>query len=193
MNYLSVAKEYKIPYSKTVSPKNNCNWDGKKMNIKGLKQHSICHEISHWILAPKSRRLIPEYGLGSGPNSNQSTYIKALNAIGKVDYRMEYSKSMREEIETCVLEFCITAFCGKNLLWSMKDRNFIITDLYKHKTNLVWESPNIADDFVEIINQLKAKRIINKDWIPVKLVKYSDEDSLKRMIKFKKFVSSLNG
>lgn len=45
MNYLSVAKEYKIPYSNGVSPEKNCNWDGHKMNIKGLKQHSICHEI----------------------------------------------------------------------------------------------------------------------------------------------------
>jgi hypothetical protein len=44
------------------------NWDGVALD-GGAEAYVILHELAHYVLAPPDRRILPDFGLGPGPDT----------------------------------------------------------------------------------------------------------------------------
>lgn len=67
---LSLANKLGIPVS-TRNPQDSYSWDGKTMAVNDWKIpiSNVLHDIAHWLVSTPERRLIPDFGLGTGPDS----------------------------------------------------------------------------------------------------------------------------
>lgn len=46
------------------------SWDGRSLRTRS-EPCVVFHEIAHWLLAPPSRRALPDFGLGAGPETGR--------------------------------------------------------------------------------------------------------------------------
>jgi len=160
-------------------------WDGEFLNTKKLKEQEIMHEIGHNIVA--KRKYLPDYGLGSALQSNHSIYNELLEEksglnIGR--HRIE-DHNVIEELYACILEFCFSAFNKQDFKKLMEERYFI-----RRSNDTYTFEENSKPDFRKDIRSLIKRNIISKDWIPTKLLPYTKPIHIKRMNKFKEFITS---
>lgn len=68
---LAVVDHVGMPY--VVKNPDPFMWDGKRAYLsRKIKAGTVCHEIAHWLLAPKWRCTKPDFGLGDGPDTRMS-------------------------------------------------------------------------------------------------------------------------
>jgi hypothetical protein len=182
MKHQDIAKQYGIAIDYEGDPKKLCNWDGTKINAKGITEDGMIHEISHWILAPETRRSIPDYGLGAGPSSTYDAYNSALKKMGKEPKDFTYVSDVEEEILTCVLEFCFEGLMGMDMIYLMRDRNFL------EYNRLKWE-----DNDVEVrIKELQSRGVIDRFWVPKGIKKIVTQEHRDSLTKFRQLVRSIS-
>jgi len=75
-------------------------YDGKTLNTGGMSAYDLCHEAGHGIVCPKSRRRLPNFGLGDAyghayTNEEASDWVIA-----------------REEVRACAAELLILEVVG---------------------------------------------------------------------------------
>jgi len=181
MNHKTIAKHLGIKIDPKGDPKELCNWDGTKINAKGMSEDGMIHEISHWVLASEEMRKIPDYGLGPGPSTKYQSYENALRKMDKTPRDFWGRDDVDEEILTCVLEFCYSAMCGENMTWLMRDRNFL------EPNRLKWESEDISLH----IKVLQEKGIIDRYWVPKGIKELVKPLHRKRLKEFRELVRSI--
>jgi hypothetical protein len=191
MKHKTIAKTYGIPVSYKYSPATHLNWDGKKINAKNLKEDAILHELAHWVIAPDKYKEYPEYYLGVGPDANGKIYAEKLRKKLKTLHMETQSLSRKnsevEETETCVLEFIFAALTTKTNRKSLRllsDRNFIYQSGYS-STKL------LEEPIQKYIQSLQRKKILDKDWAPIKLKSKMLPCHRKNLLRFKKLVEGL--
>ena len=84
------------------------SWNGAELLVTDRRKGiDILHETCHWLVASKSERKMPEFGLGDAPYADVRT-SNDLNTIGDTD------EMDKREILTCILELQILFECGGN-------------------------------------------------------------------------------
>ncbi len=71
-----------MPYRTEYLSEDVAVWDGKQVwlsYIDDYRSDFILHELGHFLVAPKSRKYLPNYGLGISPDGGLSTpkYVNA--------------------------------------------------------------------------------------------------------------------
>lgn len=189
LSHKEVAEVLGVSINYDGDPHANCGWDGKSINAKGQSEDTLLHELSHWILCPADRRHVPDFGLGAGPSTNWRAYEDALKKIGKTSRDFDHIKDVDEEILTCTLEFCFGALTGQDMIWLMKDRNFI-TDFTRHSRHpekYHWESDNLMIH----IKTLQSRGIIDRYWVPKVIKHLVTKDHRKSLTKFRQLVKTI--
>lgn len=65
---LDLAKKIGIPIDTNKHPAEDYGWDGRV--IAGDNPYKeVVHDMAHWICSSPTRRLLPDFGLGQGPDS----------------------------------------------------------------------------------------------------------------------------
>lgn len=166
MNHKVIAKTYGVPINYHRSPDKYFNWDGKQANVKGLPEHDILHEISHYIMSPKKYRKHVNFYLGRGPDEDYTMYTNTISKANPTK-PVERKGAQQEEELTCVLEFIFAALYQdiETIQLTMQNRQY----MYKSSTGLKWEIG--SDEFLKIIKKLQVKKLIDKNWVPVALKK----------------------
>ena len=184
INHLGIIVDYES------DPKTNCGWNGMKFSAKNIETDNLFHEIGHWIASSKERRLLPEFGLGPGPNTTDETYnkiyedsVKTFGLQSSEDNKLPIKMGEEEEVNACIIEFCLEAMCNSNidLHQIMIDRNFL-----QYKSHDWWYSYWEYDDFFVHIKQLKNDKVINKFWVPNCISKIVTSIELEKLNKFRK-------
>jgi len=187
MNHKVIAKAYNIPINYRRSPAKYFGWDGTQLNVKGIPEYNVLHEISHYIMAPARYRKYPNFYLGYGPDESPSLYNSMMKSRfpNKPLFRKE---SQHEEELTCILEFIFAALYQDLdvIQKTMEDRQY----MYDTSTGLKWSADSL--EFKTGISELQRKKLIDKNWVPIKLKKLVNSKNLSKLDKFKTMVSSIN-
>lgn len=93
------------------------NWDGAALN-GATEAYVILHEIAHFVLAPRRRRGLVDFGLGPGPDTIDRDRAERAAAL---------SLPAREEDEAAasLLGICWEAGLGQPALASFLDQNWL--------------------------------------------------------------------
>ena len=64
-------------------------WDGHTIAVSGLGASDIFHELAHWLIAPKTRRRLPEYGLGEAYDTGRKAAANNARAVSEAYAQQE--------------------------------------------------------------------------------------------------------
>jgi hypothetical protein len=120
------------------------NWDGKALN-GGVEAYVILHEAAHFALAPPSRRLLAEFGLGPGPDTLDRE--AAEKAAGLSLFERE-----EDEALSSLLGILWEAALGQPALASFLDQNW-----------LEGSDRNAARHFTSVLRALSQRRMLDAD------------------------------
>lgn len=182
MKPLEIFDAYGVSYASDRSPKEYCNWDGQQFNIAGVRADGLLHEISHWVISDKKN--LPDFGIGPGPDTTSAAYRAAYS---KKNMEPKYNNGDLDETRACVLEFIFGVICGFSALRYMQDRFFVKSG------SMVWDmgTGSAEQSFMEDIDWLKDKKIIDKNWVPYQLKKLLSKEHLKRIKEFRSLVKTI--
>jgi elongation factor P hydroxylase len=112
---LKLMAELGIPCYPERSPRDGSQWDGVATAIKGSLPTVLFHDIAHWLLCPRRRRSIPDFGLGPSPDSKWSPSL-----MRKIPLRA----AEREEELASVLGIALEARAGMKFGHTILDHNW---------------------------------------------------------------------
>jgi len=91
-----IRKTFNIPFVFEPVNSNQNGWDGYLLRVGNLPIDDVLHEITHYIVAPKSRRKYPDFGLGDG-----------FNSCGNASRIVSKKFAEKEEELVCVLQWVL--------------------------------------------------------------------------------------
>lgn len=120
---VALAAQFGIP-TIDQDPAAAFSWDGHAIRTRS-ETSVVFHEIAHWQIAPPARRMLPDFGLGAGPETGR---IAEANAAACVDAA---TKEMEENLASLLgilweVEYgepAIMAFAEQNWL-ELHDRPY---------------------------------------------------------------------
>ena len=126
-----------------IDPAYYFSWDGQSMAID-TDTSVLFHEIAHWQLASESRRIIPDFGLGAGPETgcfSIANRVKCLEA---------------NSVET---EECLASLLG--ILWEVYFGLKAIDSLIEQSWLELTEREFTSQLFIKTYEGLKARFLID--------------------------------
>lgn len=187
MNHKVIANAYNIKINYQRSPAECFGWDGTQLNVKGLPEHNILHEIAHYVLSPIEYREYINFYLGYGPDENPVLYNSFMkeNFPDKPLYREE---SQSEEELTCALEFIFAGLYQNISLIknTMIDRHWVL----QTKKGLAWAEDSF--NLKEKVKSLQNQNLIDENWIPISLKNKIKDKNLQNLNKFKTMIGNIN-
>ena len=78
----------------------------------------LVHEVAHWLIAPDDRRVLPDFGLGAGPETGR---IEEANAARCVDDTVKEE----EELLASLLGILFEAVLGQPAIHSFIEQNWL--------------------------------------------------------------------
>jgi hypothetical protein len=134
----------------------NVNWDGKTLAVKGLTASDLCHEIAHYLIAPKHRRKLIEFGLGAGFNTGDHDLAKKCQKVS-------YSETVTEEEEASIFGILLE----KHL--KLRGHKTTLQDHQWHDdvSNLKYYREPEDVKMVQVFQRLIRKKLINRNGEPV--------------------------
>jgi len=143
----TLAERFGIP-TIDQAPAAAFSWDGKFLRTRS-EASVLVHEIAHWQLAPADRRLLPDFGLGAGPETGRVTEADAVR-------RVTDSVKEREELLASLLGILWEAALGQPAIHAFIEQNWLEA----------WERPAAGDQFRRTIDELSARGLIGADGVP---------------------------
>lgn len=132
-----------------IKPEDYFSWDGNFISTQ-TDTASILHEIAHWQITPYERRRIPDFGLGSGPDTGMKSYSDRFRCVGVDEQIMEESMASLLGIlwEEQLGLAAVISFCKQNWL-----------ELHYRQS--------AAEYFISIFNKLQKRGLVDFWGIPI--------------------------
>lgn len=139
----SLAKKLGVTFSNR-DPMLGWSWNGHNIATNNWKEaeSTIVHEIAHWILCPEERLCVPDFGLGTGPQSGMFAASRLSNPA-----------ELREELRASVLGILYERALGMN--WR--------STYYEHN----WIEEGNSIDFLRKVKELKTLGLVHRGGKPV--------------------------
>jgi hypothetical protein len=77
------------------------SWNGRCLRPSGLTTESVCHEVAHVLVSDKSRRALPELGLGPDPYRHSDARRVATDREADL-----------EELDACAMQLVLVRLLG---------------------------------------------------------------------------------
>ena len=124
-------------------PAQSFSWDGQAVRTR-TETAVLLHEIAHWQIAPPTRRNLPDFGLGAGPETGR---VAEANSVRCVDDRVREKEENLASLLGILWEVeiggpALIAFCEQNWL-ELHDR------------------PGTAAHFISVFSSLRARGLID--------------------------------
>lgn len=126
------------------------SWDGQVIRTRS-ETSVVFHEIAHWQIAPPERRVLPDFGLGAGPETG---FIDDANRAACVDF----SVKEREENLASLL----------GILWEVEHDEPAILAFAEQNWLELPERANTHAHFAEHLEMLKERGVIDDDGRPLR-------------------------
>ena len=93
------------------------NWDGAALD-GDTEAYVILHEVAHFVLAPPARRILPDFGLGPGPDT-------IARAAAQRAVALSFAEREIDEAAASLLGILWEAALGQPALASFLDQNWL--------------------------------------------------------------------
>jgi hypothetical protein len=93
------------------------NWDGSALD-GSTEAYVILHEVAHYLLAPPARRMLPDFGLGPGPDTRDRASAERAAALPALEREAD-------EAAASLLGILWEAELGQPALASFLDQNWL--------------------------------------------------------------------
>lgn len=130
-------------------PEDGFSWNGDAVAIQ-TETAVLLHEFAHWQIAPETRRRLPDFGLGAGPETG---HIEIADAACCVDQQTQE----REENLASLL----------GILWEVEIDGLAIIAFCEQNWLELADRPGTASHFVSIFEDLKMRELINQSGHPI--------------------------
>jgi hypothetical protein len=144
---VALAKRLGIP-TLDEDPAVAFSWDGRAIRTRS-ETSVVFHEIAHWQIAPPERRLLPDFGVGAGPESGR---IEEANAAVCVD------AATREEEEN------LSSLLG--ILWEVEYGEPAILAFAEQNWLELYDRPSTPAHFARCLRALKERGLLTGDARP---------------------------
>jgi hypothetical protein len=124
------------------------SWDGAAIRTRS-EASVLIHEVAHWQIAPPDRRVLPDFGLGAGPETG---FVAAADAARCVtDAEKEH-----EELMASLLGILWEAALGQPAIHAFIEQNWLEA----------WERPAAGVQFRRTVDDLLSRGLIGQDGKP---------------------------
>jgi hypothetical protein len=130
-------------------PAASFSWDGRVIRARS-EASVVFHEIAHWQIAPPERRLLPDFGVGAGPETGR---VAEANAAQCVD------AAIREEEEN------LSSLLG--ILWEVEYGEPAILAFAEQNWLELYDRPSTPAHFARCLRALKDLGLIGAAGRPV--------------------------
>jgi hypothetical protein len=125
------------------------SWDGLVIRTRS-ETSVVFHEVAHWQLAPPGRRILPDFGLGAGPETGRVT---EANAAACVD------AATREEEES------LASLLG--ILWEVAHDEPALLAFAEQNWLEMYDRPGTPAHFMRCLAALETRGLIDGAGRPV--------------------------
>ena len=98
-------------------PSRAFSWDGQALRTRS-EPCVLFHEIAHWQLAPPSRRALPDFGLGAGPETGRKAEADRARVVDE-------EARIAEECAASLLGILWEAACGGPAIEAFLEQNWL--------------------------------------------------------------------
>jgi len=133
-----------------AAPAEAYSWDGRAVRVRS-EAWVLLHEIAHWQLCPPSRRGLPDFGLGAGPETGRTAEADAAACA-------DLAEREREEQLSSLLGILWEAELGQPALLAFLEQNWLEG----------WRRPGCAAFFRDAVAELVALGHLDTDGRPVR-------------------------
>lgn len=144
---VDLAKRFGIP-TLDEDPAAAFSWDGRAIRTRS-ETSVVFHEVAHWQIAAPERRLLPDFGVGAGPESGR---IDEANAAVCVD------AATREEEEN------LSSLLG--ILWEVEYDEPAILAFAEQNWLELYDRPSTPAHFARCLRALHARGLLTDDGRP---------------------------
>ena len=144
---IALAKRLGIPTC-DEEPAVAYSWDGRVIRTRS-ETSVVFHEIAHWQIAPRTRRGLPDFGVGAGPET------------GRVD---EANAAMCVEAATMEEEENLSSLLG--ILWEVEHDEPALLAFAEQNWLELYERPSTAAHFAGCVGELQRRGLIDADGRP---------------------------
>lgn len=130
------------------APGGGFSWDGRAIRARS-EASVLIHEIAHWLVAPPARRLLPDFGLGAGPETGRVAEADAVRCV-------DDATKEKEELSASLLGILFEAELGLPAILAFIEQNWLEA----------WDRPAAAELFRGTVRRLSAKGLIDADGRP---------------------------
>ena len=136
-------------------PEDGFSWDGDAVAIQ-TETAVLLHEFAHWQIAPESRRRLPDFGLGAGPETG---HIEVANEACCVN---QQTKEREENLASLL-----------GILWEIEIEGPAIIAFCEQNWLELADRPGTASHFISVFEDLQRRKLINQSGRPVRNHNYS--------------------
>ncbi len=144
---VALAKRFGIP-TLDEDPAVAFSWDGRAIRTRS-ETSVVFHEIAHWQIASPERRMLPDFGVGAGPESGR---VDEANAAVCVD------AGAREEEEN------LSSLLG--ILWEVEYGEPAILAFAEQNWLELYDRPSTPAHFARCLRALKDRGLLTDDGRP---------------------------
>lgn len=131
------------------APAEAFSWDG--MSVRTQTEASVLlHELAHWQIAPPDRRLLPDFGLGAGPETGRKAEADQAKCVAA-------AVEIEEESLASLLGILWEAELGQPAILAFAEQNWLEG----------YDRPGTADHFCHCVDALFQRTLIDETARPV--------------------------
>ena len=122
---LSLARQVGVKVDLTRDPRKGWQWDGVRISAGRQNVDSVIHDIAHYVVCPKDRLHMKDFGLGRGPESGSAKSLKRDAMAEAKDPAINWKDSQAEEAMASALGIYYEFLLGIDPIWALGEHNWI--------------------------------------------------------------------
>jgi hypothetical protein len=144
---ISLARRMGIPTC-DEDPAVAFSWDGHVIRTRS-ETSVVFHEVAHWQIAPATRRGLPDFGLGAGPETG---HVDTANRAACVD---DATKELEENLASLL-----------GILWEVAHDEPAILAFAEQNWLELYDRPGTPAHFIRCLEALRTRGLIDADGRP---------------------------